>query len=215
MKTGCCALSTSCPTNSLLTSSLQVLRGLSYLRENHQIIHRDVKPSNILVNSQGEIKICDFGVSGQLIDSMANSFVGTRSYMSPERLQVRNLISVAQCYIRHVQYVEHEMGSVLGDNDHVRASWTNEKRTEVSVLRQGSQYSVASDLWSLGLSLLEISLGMFPIPPPDGPTLVQLFGPAVAEDNANTSNPRTPRTPRSPAAAGQQQSSGSGTSGGG
>ena len=72
-----------------------VLRGLSYLREKHQIIHRwkiisiliefkidpisrDVKPSNILVNSQGEIKICDFGVSGQLIDSMANSFVGTR-----------------------------------------------------------------------------------------------------------------------------------------
>ena len=48
---------------------------------------------------------------------------------------------------------------------------------------QGSQYSVASDLWSLGLSLLEISLGIYPIPPPDQETLVQIFGPQVAEDN--------------------------------
>lgn len=46
------------------------------------LVPTDVKPSNILVNSRGEIKLCDFGVSGQLIDSMANSFVGTRSYMS-------------------------------------------------------------------------------------------------------------------------------------
>ncbi|OQR73725.1 dual specificity mitogen-activated protein kinase kinase 1-like [Tropilaelaps mercedesae] len=58
--------------------TMSVLKGLSYLREKHQIMHRDVKPSNILVNSSGEIKLCDFGVSGQLIDSMANSFVGTR-----------------------------------------------------------------------------------------------------------------------------------------
>lgn len=72
-----------------LQFALQVLKGLSYLRDKHAIMHRDVKPSNILVNSAGEIKICDFGVSGQLIDSMANSFVGTRSYMAvslPDRV---------------------------------------------------------------------------------------------------------------------------------
>nr|XP_023020945.1 dual specificity mitogen-activated protein kinase kinase dSOR1 [Leptinotarsa decemlineata] len=70
------------PENILGKITSAVLKGLSYLRDKHAIMHRDVKPSNILVNSSGEIKICDFGVSGQLIDSMANSFVGTRSYMS-------------------------------------------------------------------------------------------------------------------------------------
>lgn len=70
------------PENILGKITAAVLKGLSYLRDKHAIMHRDVKPSNILINSSGEIKICDFGVSGQLIDSMANSFVGTRSYMS-------------------------------------------------------------------------------------------------------------------------------------
>ena len=52
-----------------------------YLLDCNLLFFSDVKPSNILVNSRGEIKICEFGVSGQLIDSMANSFVGTRSYI--------------------------------------------------------------------------------------------------------------------------------------
>ena len=42
----------------------------------------DVKPSNILFNSKGQIKICDFGVSGELINSIADTFVGTSTYMS-------------------------------------------------------------------------------------------------------------------------------------
>ncbi|MBZ3872878.1 Dual specificity mitogen-activated protein kinase kinase 2 [Sciurus carolinensis] len=67
--------------------SIAVLWGLAYLLEKHQIRHGDLKPSNILVTSRGEIKLCEFRVSGQLIDSMANSFVGTWSYVSPERLQ--------------------------------------------------------------------------------------------------------------------------------
>lgn len=56
--------------------------GLIYLYDEHRIIHRDLKPSNVLVNSQGQIKLCDFGVSGQLINSVADTFVGTSSYMS-------------------------------------------------------------------------------------------------------------------------------------
>jgi predicted unusual protein kinase regulating ubiquinone biosynthesis (AarF/ABC1/UbiB family) len=45
----------------------------------------DVKPSNILLNSAGQIKICDFGVSGELINSVADTFVGTSTYMSVSR----------------------------------------------------------------------------------------------------------------------------------
>jgi predicted unusual protein kinase regulating ubiquinone biosynthesis (AarF/ABC1/UbiB family) len=51
----------------------------------------DIKPSNILFNSKGQIKICDFGVSGELINSIADTFVGTSTYMSVSAAVVRAL----------------------------------------------------------------------------------------------------------------------------
>ena len=41
---------------------------------------------------------------------------------------------------------------------------------------QGIHYSVQSDIWSLGLSLVEMALGLYPIPPPDYSALAQKFG---------------------------------------
>ncbi|WWC95522.1 hypothetical protein V866_002387 [Kwoniella sp. B9012] len=63
-----------------------VLKGLDYLHE-HRIIHRDIKPSNIVLTRQGVVKLCDFGVSGELVDSIAGTFTGTSFYMAPERIQ--------------------------------------------------------------------------------------------------------------------------------
>ncbi len=42
----------------------------------------DVKPTNMLFNKKGEGKLCDFGVSGQLIQSMAKTNIGCQSYMA-------------------------------------------------------------------------------------------------------------------------------------
>ncbi|KAI9735719.1 MAG: MAP kinase kinase (MEK) [Claussenomyces sp. TS43310] len=89
------------------------LGGLTYLYARHHIMHRDIKPSNILVNSRGSIKLCDFGVSGELVNSVADTFVGTSTYMAPERIQ-------------------------------------------------GEKYTVKSDVWSFGLSIMELAIGKFP-----------------------------------------------------
>lgn len=59
------------------------VNALNYLKEEYKIIHRDVKPSNILVNRQGQIKMCDFGISGKLVDSIAASRdAGCQLYMA-------------------------------------------------------------------------------------------------------------------------------------
>ncbi|EPY49372.1 STE/STE7 protein kinase Wis1 [Schizosaccharomyces cryophilus OY26] len=100
-----------------------VLQGLKTLKEEHNIIHRDVKPTNVLVNSSGQIKLCDFGVSGNLVASISKTNIGCQSYMAPERIRVGG-----------------------GGN---------------GVLT----YTVQADIWSLGLTILEMAIGCYPYPP--------------------------------------------------
>ncbi|KAN0129289.1 Protein kinase-like domain containing protein [Lactarius tabidus] len=64
-----------------------MVKGLKFLKDDLQIIHRDVKPTNILLNQKGDVKLCDFGVSGQLEKSLAKTNIGCQSYMAPERIK--------------------------------------------------------------------------------------------------------------------------------
>ncbi|KIK09894.1 hypothetical protein K443DRAFT_671206 [Laccaria amethystina LaAM-08-1] len=91
-----------------------VLQGLAYLHLK-KTIHRDIKPPNILLSREGVVKLSDFGVSGELINSLAGTFTGTSFYMAPERI----------C---------------------------------------GNEYTIRSDVWSTGISLLELVQNRFPFP---------------------------------------------------
>ncbi|KAK2504919.1 hypothetical protein MC885_007536 [Smutsia gigantea] len=73
------------PENVLGRIAVAVVKGLNYLWS-LKILHRDVKPSNMLVNTRGQVKLCDFGVSTQLVNSIAKTYVGTNAYMAPERI---------------------------------------------------------------------------------------------------------------------------------
>lgn len=112
----------SVPEDVLARITGSMVRGLSFLKDHLQIMHRDVKPTNVLINSKGQVKLCDFGVSGQLEKSLAKTNIGCQSYMAPER-------------------IKGESQNMLGT------------------------YTVASDVWSLGLSMVETTLGTYPYPP--------------------------------------------------
>eukprot|EP00760_Papus_ankaliazontas_P026912 PhM_4_TR3087/c0_g1_i1/m.53863 len=71
----------------------QVLTGLQFLHTAMHVVHRDVKPSNVVLRtSTGEVKVTDFGVSSRSSenDSQMETYVGCAKYMSPERLHCQN-----------------------------------------------------------------------------------------------------------------------------
>jgi len=98
--------------------AFSVVSALHYLHSKLKVIHRDVKPSNILVSTSGKVKMCDFGISGHLVDSVAKTIdAGCKPYMAPERIDPQ------------------------GNPGH---------------------YDVRSDVWSFGISMIEVATGKFP-----------------------------------------------------
>uniref|UniRef100_A0A672F2F1 mitogen-activated protein kinase kinase n=1 Tax=Salarias fasciatus TaxID=181472 RepID=A0A672F2F1_SALFA len=106
------------PEDILGKITVAIVKALEHLHSNLSVIHRDVKPSNVLINTEGQVKMCDFGISGHLVDSVAKTMdAGCKPYMAPERINPD----------------------------------LNQKG-----------YSVKSDIWSLGITMIELAILKFP-----------------------------------------------------
>jgi serine/threonine-protein kinase len=93
-----------------------VLQALDYAHK-HAIVHRDMKPENVLMSDEGDVKVADFGIARLTDDSGAGSTatktgttVGTPQYMSPEQVASSKVDGRSDLYSAGIMFYELVVG---------------------------------------------------------------------------------------------------------
>ncbi len=80
----------------------RVADALCYAWEDYEVLHRDVKPANIMIDRNGQVRLTDLGISKQASDdsglTMSGYIIGTPHFMSPEQARSRQLDCRADIY---------------------------------------------------------------------------------------------------------------------
>jgi serine/threonine protein kinase len=94
------SVSTLLPLNKVVEIVFKCIRALEYAFQ-HGIIHRDIKPGNILLSERGEVKVSDFGASFQQRQGHTTTQIagiGSPAYMSPEQIRMEPLTQQTDIY---------------------------------------------------------------------------------------------------------------------
>ncbi|SFB04383.1 serine/threonine protein kinase [Acetitomaculum ruminis DSM 5522] len=100
-----------------ISVAIQVAKGIESAHNNH-IIHRDIKPQNIIISKEGKVKVTDFGIARAASTNTINSNVmGSVHYISPEQARGGFVDSKSDIYSLGVTLYEMITGHVPFDAD--------------------------------------------------------------------------------------------------
>lgn len=103
----------------LITIAIQITKALDCAHKNN-IIHRDIKPHNIMVTKEGLVKVTDFGIakaSNSVTITSTNKVVGSAHYLSPEQAQGKQVDCRTDIYSFGIVLYEMATGKVPHDAD--------------------------------------------------------------------------------------------------
>ena len=106
------------PSHEVAAIAAQVCAGLA-VAHGYDIIHRDIKPHNIMVLPDGSVKVMDFGIAaaGNTTMTQTGSVLGTAHYVSPEQAQGKSLKATTDLYSLGVVLYEASTGRLPFDGD--------------------------------------------------------------------------------------------------
>src|SRR3954469_4661820 len=104
--------------NGAIEYARQILSGLRFAHR-HGIVHRDIKPHNVLVDGDGRVKVTDFGIARAGTSQMteAGSIVGTAQYLSPEQARGSGVDQRSDLYSLGIVLYELLTGTVPFSGD--------------------------------------------------------------------------------------------------